>query len=75
MCRIIHLQIFSSGETSRTHDDSSNCSVVKGASEAPRLVYVNEREQRKQNELKNSKSKTRKLPRGKYISITQLFFR
>lgn len=37
--------------------------MIKGATEAPRLVYVNEKEQRKQNEPKVEKP--RKLPRGK----------
>lgn len=64
----LSFQVFSSGETSRTQD-SSNCSVIKGATEAPRLVYVNEREQRKQNEPKVEKAKPRKLPRGKHFYI------
>lgn len=58
----LSVQVFSSGETSRTQD-SSNCSVIKGVTEQPRLVYVNERE-RKQNEPKVEKIKPRKLPRG-----------
>lgn len=64
----LSVQVFSSGETSRTQD-SSNCSVIKGVTEQPRLVYVNERE-RKQNEQKVEKIKPRKLPRGITMVIT-----
>ncbi|XP_055304244.1 coiled-coil domain-containing protein 28A isoform X1 [Sitodiplosis mosellana] len=60
---VLSNRIFSSGETSRTQD-SSNCSVIKGATDPPRLHYVNEREQRKQNDPKPDKNKPRKLPRG-----------
>ncbi|XP_055304245.1 uncharacterized protein LOC129569427 isoform X2 [Sitodiplosis mosellana] len=59
---VLSNRIFSSGETSRTQD-SSNCSVIKGATDPPRLHYVNEREQRKQNDPKPDKNKPRKLPR------------
>lgn len=61
-------QIFSSGETSRTQD-SSNCSVGKANSDSARLVYINEREQRKQNEIKSDKNKAKKLPRGELVMI------
>lgn len=38
----------------------------KGNSDSTRLVYVNEREQRKQNEIKTEKAKPKKLPRGNF---------
>lgn len=70
-CQYSLFQIFSSGETSRTQD-SSNCSIIKGA-DPPRLHYVNERDQRKHNDPKPDKNKPRKMPRGRKKRIQNLF--
>ena len=60
---MINLQIFSSGETSKTQD-SSNCSVGKGTSDSgpqsTRLIYLNERKQEKTE----FKPKPKKMQRG-----------
>lgn len=63
IAKMINLQIFSSGETSKTQD-SSNCSVGKGTSDSgpqsTRLIYLNERKQEKTE----FKPKPKKMQRG-----------
>lgn len=67
-----YMQIFSSGDTSRTQN-SSNCSVTKGNTEAIRLIYVNEKDREKERDRRQGESiksekittKVKKVVRGK----------